>query len=418
MFYEELKTPPHSIEAEQSVLGGLLIYQASVELQPDDFYRIDHQEIYSAIQQCDNPDLIIVGDLVPQHRSYLFELAEIVPGETNLKEYARIVREHSIRRKLIATGTTLAGKAYDAKISIQELQSEHDQELSNITLGDSKEPRQINDALKAATRKMQERFESEELPGLSTGFTVLDKRTGGLRDGSLTLLAARPSMGKSALAMNMVWSAVQVGHAAVFSLEMSEEELINRMIASIGRIDLTRITTGRFWNEDWPKLTASAAQIKDKPLHIDDTPGITPQQLRQKCRKLQRQHDLRLIVVDHIHLMRAKADSRVLEITEISRTLKELAKEMNCPVLALAQLNRELEKRPNKRPINSDLRDSGSLEQDADLIMFIYRDEVYNEDSPDKGIAEIITGKQRNGPIGIDRLAFVGQYSKFENLTN
>jgi len=409
---------PHSIEAEQSVLGGLLLYQVTVDLQPDDFYKPEHREIFEAIQQIDNPDLIIVGDLVPQHRSYLIELAEIVPGETNLKEYARIVREHSIRRKLIQAGNTLAGNAYNAEISIQEAQSVHDQELSNITLVDSKEPAQINGVLKTAIKTMEALSESDGLPGLSTGFDLLDKRTTGFRPGDLVIIAARPGMGKTTLAMNMVESVIQKKSAVVFSLEMPADQLITRMLSSIGRIPYERIRTGKLWGDDWDKLGAATNILTDKPLHIDDSPGLTVQAMRQKCRKIQRQTDIGVIMVDYLQLMRAKAENKTQEISEISRSLKEIGKEIGCPVIALSQLNRSVESRPNKRPVMSDLRESGAIEQDADLIMFIYRDEVYNEDSPDKGIAEIITGKQRNGPIGTDRLAFVGQYSRFENLTN
>ena len=283
-------------------------------------------------------------------------------------------------------------------------------------------PRDVNPLLQSALARIEELFHSGgDITGLDTGFIELNRKTSGLQPSDLVIVAGRPSMGKTSFAMNLVENAVlsQAKPVLVFSMEMPAEQLIIRMLSSIGRIDQTRIRTGKLEQEDWPKLSGAVSKLKDLPLFIDDTPALTPTELRSRARRIAREHGpIGMIMVDYIQLMQVAGSSegRTAEISEISRSLKAIAKEFACPMVALSQLNRSLEQRPNKRPVNSDLRESGAIEQDADVIMFIYRDEVYNEDSPDKGTAEIILGKQRNGPIGTCRLAFIGQFTRFENL--
>ena len=277
--------------------------------------------------------------------------------------------------------------------------------------------------LKKAVDKIDELFNSEgSMTGVTTGFEELDGATGGMQPSDLIIVAARPSMGKTTFAMNLVENALmaQDKPVLVFSLEMPADQLVTRMLSSLGRINQTKVRSGQLEEDDWPRLTTAVNLLRDKPLFIDDTAGISPTEMRNRARRIVREHgDISMIMIDYLQLMQIKggtSEGRTAEISEISRSLKALAKELECPVIALSQLNRALEQRPNKRPVNSDLRESGAIEQDADVIMFIYRDEVYNEDSPDKGIAEIIIGKQRNGPIGTSRLAFIGQFTKFENL--
>jgi replicative DNA helicase len=283
-------------------------------------------------------------------------------------------------------------------------------------------PRDVNPLLKDAIDRIEELFTSGgDITGLSTGFTDLDGMTSGLQPSDLVIVAGRPSMGKTTFAMNLVENAVlrQDKPILVFSMEMPAEQLVIRMLSSIGKINQTRIRNGKLEQEDWPKLSTAVAKLKDVPLFIDDTPALTPTELRSRARRVAREHNgLGMIMVDYLQLMQiaGSSEGRTAEISEISRNLKAIAKEFNCPMVALSQLNRSLEQRPNKRPVNSDLRESGAIEQDADVIMFIYRDEVYHEDTPDKGVAEIIIGKQRNGPIGTCRLAFIGEFTRFENL--
>ena len=283
-------------------------------------------------------------------------------------------------------------------------------------------PQEINPLLTKAVEKIDELYNSGgDITGLSTGYTELDKMTSGLQDSDLVIVAGRPSSGKTSFAMNMVEHAVlnQEKPILVFSMEMPASQLIVRLLSSIGKIDQTRIRNGKLEQEDWPKLSTAVSKLKDVPLYIDDTPALTPTEIRSRARRVAREHGgLGMVMVDYMQLMRVAGftEGRTAEISEISRNLKAIAKEFECPMVAVSQLNRSLEQRPNKRPVNSDLRESGAIEQDADVIMFIYRDEVYNEDSPDKGTAEIIIGKQRNGPIGMCRLAFMGHFTRFENL--
>ena len=417
-----LKVPPHSVEAEQAVLGGLMLDNTqwdniSDALQPEDFYRGEHQLIFQVMtQQSEANSPIDVVTLVESLNSlnelesaggldYLSELAGNARGTANIVAYADIIRERAILRRLISVANGIADVGYNTggKKSA-EILDEAEQQVFNIADERPKDAGPVDGSL----------------TGLSTGYTDLDEMTSGWQKSDLIIVAGRPSMGKTAFAMNLVENAIMKTEmpVLVFSLEMPAQSLIFRMLSSIGRINQTKIRTGQLTEEDWPGFNNAVAKLKDKPLFIDDSSGLSPMEMRSRARRIVREHgSLGMVVIDYLQLMQIKGygDNRVGEISEISRSLKMLAREFECPVIALSQLNRGLEQRPNKRPIMSDLRESGAIEQDADIISFIYRDEVYNEDSPDKGVAEVIIGKQRNGPIGTVRLAFQGQFTRFEN---
>jgi replicative DNA helicase len=439
---DKLKIPPHSIEAEQSVIGGLMLSpetwdSISDTLVEGDFYRREHRLIFrtmSSLVEIQSPlDVITLSEALQSRAeldnvgglSYLGELATNTPSIANIKAYADIIRERSTLRQLIGAATDTAEDCfYPEGREAGELLSDAEQRISNIAEGRPKigGPQDANSLLKSTIEKIDELFNTDgSLTGLTTGFKDIDEQTSGLQNSDLIIVAARPSMGKTALAMNLVENAImaQDKPVIVFSMEMPAESLIMRMLSSIGRINQTRIRSGNLTEEDWPKLSAAVSKLKDKPLFIDDTAALSPGEIRSRCKRIQREHGSpAMIMIDYLQLMQVpgKENNRVEEISYISRSLKTLAKEFECPVVALSQLNRGLEQRPNKRPLNSDLRESGAIEQDADVIAFIYRDEVYNEDSPDKGVAEIIIGKQRNGPIGTSRLAFIGEFTRFEDL--
>lgn len=437
------RTPPHSVEAEQSVLGSLMLDERAWEsvaetLQDNDFYRHDHRLIFRAVQHLvaqEQPiDVVTVAEELEERGqlekaggpAYLSRLVDMTPSIDNCAAYAEIVRERSQQRRLIEAATDIMQRAYETEgESSLTLISDAEKAIALIAEGSRKDggPQAVGPILKNTLETLERMFEQPDgLTGLTTGFTEIDARTSGLQKADLVIVAARPSMGKTTYSMNLVENALLATKrpCLVFSMEMPSESIVMRMLSSIGRIDQTRIRSGKLIDEDWPKLSAAVNLLKDLPLYIDDTPALTPQEMRARARKVYRENnnDLAMIMVDYLQLMRVsgKSEGRTQEISEISRTLKAIAKEFNCPMVALSQLNRSLEQRPNKRPVMSDLRESGAIEQDADIIQFIYRDEVYNEDSPDKGVAEIITGKHRNGPIGIDRLAFIGKYTRFENL--
>jgi len=435
---------PYSLEAEQSVLGGLLRnashFEAVAEILAEgDFYLDKHRRIYAAIHQLDagekQIDIITVSDRLAQLEEleqiggldYLSDLATNVPGNENVVAYARIVREHATFRQIIATATEITRAGYNPSgLSAEDLLQLAEKRFLEVAEGRPKDGglEYVNDLLRATIRKIDELFQRKvDITGLNTGLNDLNQRTSGWQQGELIILAARPSMGKTALALNFVEAAIlsQEKPVLVFSLEMPSESLIMRMLSSMGRIDQTHLRTGKLEEEDWPKLDLAARKLKDKKLFIDDTAALTPSELRARTRRLVREHgDPALIMVDYLQLMQGSgpSDGRTQEISEISRSLKALAKEYNCPVIALSQLNRGVEQRPNKRPMNSDLRESGAIEQDADVILFIYRDEYYNEDSQEKGIAELIIGKQRNGETGTCRAAWVGKYTRFDNLAS
>ncbi|MBA4501444.1 replicative DNA helicase [Marinobacterium marinum] len=442
---DAIKQPPHSIEAEQSVLGGLMLDNnawdtVSEVLLEDQFYRPTHRMIFRTMQKLIDDarpiDVVTLSEELDRTAEleqaggleYLVSLARNTPSTSNIRAYSEIVRDRSLLRQMIGVANEIADSAFHpGGRASDEILNEAEQKIFQIAENRPNQggPEPVNPLLKRAVDRIDELFNNADaLTGVTTGFDDLDDRTGGLQKADLVIVAARPSMGKTTFAMNLVENALMATErpVLVFSLEMPADQLVTRMLSSLGRINQTKVRNGQLEEDDWPKLTTAVNMLKNKPLFIDDQPGISPNEMRTRARRIVREHgDLGMIMVDYLQLMTlktGKSEGRTQEISEISRSLKALAKEMNCPVVALSQLNRSLEQRPNKRPVNSDLRESGAIEQDADVIMFIYRDEVYNEDSPDKGVAEIIIGKQRNGPIGSVRLAFIGKYTRFENLAH
>jgi replicative DNA helicase len=437
-----LKVPPHSVEAEQSVLGGLMLdndawFDVAELVSSPDFYRTAHGlifEVMTALAADDEPiDAITVSERLTSRGvldkagglAYLGELLENTPGAGNVRAYARIVREHATLRQLIGAANRIAEASFATEgRTSQEILDLAENEVFRIAEGRLKDsgPQSLVPLLQAAVQRI-EMLHANRSPvtGLATGFDDLDRKTAGLQPSDLVIVAGRPSMGKSSFAMNIVEHAVMESPRAVlvFSLEMPAEQLVMRLLSSLGRIDQNRLRTGEMHEDDWPRFSGAVAQLKDKRLYLDDTPAISPNELRTRARRIARESGgLGLIVVDYLQLMRGSgsAENRTNEISEISRSLKAIAKEMRCPVMALSQLNRALEQRTDKRPVMADLRESGAIEQDADVILFIYRDEVYHPETAEKGVSEIIIGKQRNGPIGTVKLAFIGNLTKFENL--
>jgi len=436
--------PPQNIEAEQAVLGTILLQDKAllkiVELlKADDFYRDAHKTIFATMlalfEKREPHDLITVTGLLSDQKKleqiggavYLSSLTDIIPFAGTLVHHAHIIRKKSILRRLIQTTSEVAARCYDAQDDIETLVEEAEKtifEIAHSNKGQGFIP--MSTIVPKAFDRITKLFDKQEhITGVATGYEELDRITAGLQPAEMIILAARPSMGKTALAMNIVQQAAVFGSkvtVAVFSLEMSTESLALRMLCSLGRIDSQRIRTGKLLENDWPKLTRATGMLADAPIFIDDTPGLTALEMRAKARRLKSENNLGLIVVDYLQLMQGKTNSenRTQEISEISRSLKAMAKELNVPVLALSQLNRSLENRTDKRPQLADLRESGAIEQDADVIMFIYRDEVYNrgEDNPNRGMAEIIIAKQRNGPTGTVKMTFLGEYTTFENYTN
>jgi replicative DNA helicase len=412
--------------------------QVADQIQEADFYRREHQLIFRSIEALANKvqpfDVITLSEELERHGvlkdagglAYLGSLANDTPSAANIRAYAEIVREHSVKRQLIRVGTQIADSGFQTEgRKSAELLDEAERKVFEIAEQGARGGggfHSIKSLLTKAVDRIETLFEQDDpITGLSTGFTDLDRMTSGMQPADLVIVAGRPSMGKTALAMNIVENvAINSGKpVAVFSMEMPGESLAMRMMSSLGRIDQHRVRTGSLEDDEWPRLTSAVSILAEAQMYIDDTPAMNPTEVRARARRLMReQGELGLIMIDYLQLMQAPgaAENRTNEISAISRSLKALAKELNVPVIALSQLNRSLEQRTNKRPIMSDLRESGAIEQDADLVIFIYRDEVYNEDSPDKGVAEIIIGKQRNGPIGTIRLTFLGQYTKFENF--
>lgn len=437
-----LKIPPHSIEAEIAVLGGLLtdndIWEKVAEkVFEEDFYRRDHRTIFHAITVLDNEgkpfDVVTVAEWLDCHQqleaagglSYLAALADNTAGASNITAYADIVRKRSILRQLIHATNEISSTVFNPQgrnsDQILDYAEQTIFEIAEQEAKGRKSYRPIKELLVRALDRVDELFRLDNpITGVPTGFDDLDERTAGLQPSDLIIIAGRPSMGKTALAINIAEHAAIKGKmtVAIFSMEMPGEQLAMRMMSSLGRIDQHKVRTGKLSDDDWPRLTSAVEILKDAKLFIDDTPALTPAELRARCRRIKRESGLNMIVVDYLQLMQVPGtvENRATEISEISRSLKAMAKELNVPVLALSQLNRSLEQRPNKRPVMSDLRESGAIEQDADVIIFIYRDEVYNEDTPEKGKAEIIIAKQRNGPIGMVPLTFLGQYTRFENF--
>lgn len=442
---ESLRLPPHSIEAEQSVLGGLLLDNSAWDrlgdfLKESDFYRFDHRLIFHCIAQLISEskpaDVITVFDALQSSGKadeaggidYLNSLARNTPSAANIRHYAQLVRDRSILRQLITVSDEISASAFETKgKDVKQILDEAETNIFAIAEESSRDTQgfmQLKDLLGGVVERIDELYNSNtenDVTGTPTGFIDLDKMTSGLQKGDLIIVAGRPSMGKTAFSINIgEHVAIEYGlPVCVFSMEMSGAQLASRMLGSIGRLDQHHLRTGRLDDNDWPKLTYAVQKMNDAQLFIDETPALSSMELRARARRLARQcGQLGLIIIDYLQLMSPSSagENRATEISEISRGLKALAKELNCPVIALSQLNRSVEQRPNKRPVMSDLRESGAIEQDADLILFIYRDEVYNPDSQDKGTAEIIIGKQRNGPIGSVRLTFLGQYTKFDNF--
>ena len=438
---KSLRLPPHSIEAEQAVLGGVFLdpeswMKVSERLRAEDFYRRDHQIIFNTIAALDADgkpfDIVTVAEYLESHQqlddigglSFLAHLADNTPSASNIAAYADIVRKRSILRQLIHATSEIGESVFNPMgRNSDEILDLAEQKVFQIAEQESRGRKNystIKDLLVKALDRVDELFHKKShITGVATGFDEFDNKTAGLQKSDLIIVAGRPSMGKTAFAINIAEHAAISDKlsVAVFSMEMPGEQLAMRMMSSLGRIDQHKVRTGKLDDNDWPRLTSAVEILKDAKLFIDDTPALTPAELRARCRRIAREHELDMIIVDYLQLMQVPGtkENRATEISEISRSLKAMAKELNVPVVALSQLNRSLEQRPNKRPVMSDLRESGAIEQDADVIVFIYRDEVYDEESPDKGTAEIIIGKQRNGPIGMARLAFLGQYTRFEN---
>jgi len=439
----QLKVPPHSVEAEQALLGGLTLDNTAWDQVADivteaDFYRRDHRLIFNAVSdlaaQGSPFDVVTLAERLEGSGelqqagglAYLGMLARNTPSAANIKAYANIVRDHAVVRQLIHVGTQISDSSFNREgRSTAELLDNAERLVFEIAEQGSRGRSgyvSMKDLLVRVVDRIDTLFQQDNpITGVPTGFTDFDDLTSGLQPGDLVIVAGRPSMGKTTFAVNIAeYAAIkQKLPVAVFSMEMPGEQLAMRMMSSLGRIDQHKLRIGKLDDDDWPRLTNAVGMLAETHFFIDDSPALTPTELRARARRLKREHDLGLIVVDYLQLMQVPGnkENRATEISEISRSLKALAKELHVPVVALSQLNRSLEQRPNKRPVMSDLRESGAIEQDADVIVFIYRDEVYNEDSPDKGIAEIIIGKQRNGPIGTVRLTFLGQYTRFENYT-
>ncbi|MGA9665391.1 MAG: replicative DNA helicase [Gallionella sp.] len=446
---DQIKLPPHSVEAEQSVLGGLLLEASALDKIADlvideDFYRQEHRLIYRQIvrlsERAKPVDVITVAEALEiageldrvGGLAYLGGLAQNVPSAANIRRYGEIVRERSIMRKLAEVGSDIASSAYNPTgRDAAQLLDEAESKVFEIAEAGSK-GKQGFVSMPPLLSQVVERIETlyardnpSDITGTATGFTDLDRMTSGLQPGDLVIVAGRPSMGKTAFSINIAENVAMDGKlpVAIFSMEMGANQLAMRMLGSVGKLNQHDLRTGRLQDDDWGRLTHALGRLNDAPIHIDESAALSALDLRARSRRLHRQNNgLGLIVVDYLQLMSSNAgkasENRATEISEISRSLKALAKELHVPVIALSQLNRSLEQRPNKRPVMSDLRESGAIEQDADLILFIYRDEVYNSDSPDKGKAEIIIGKQRNGPIGKIELAFRGEYTRFDNLAS
>lgn len=442
---ESIKEPPHSIEAEQAVLGGLLLDnqawdRISDKVSESDFYRNDHRLLFHAISSLarnNHPfDLVTLKENLKAQGElenaggefYLFELAKNTPSAANIVAYADIVRERSILRQLISASNAITDSAYHPKGKhSSEILDQAEQKVFSIggQLSRGSGPVAIGELLAKAIDRIEYLYHTPEaLTGLPTGFSDFDELTAGLQPSDLVVVASRPSMGKTSFAMNIgeYVAYKEQKPVLIFSMEMPSEALAIRMLSSMSSIDQSKVKTGRLDDHDFHRLASTLTMMSNTPMYIDDTPALTPHELRARARRMAKQFEgkLGLIILDYLQLMQVPGmrENRVAEISEISRSIKSIAKELNVPIIALSQLNRSLEQRSDKRPVMSDLRESGAIEQDADLIVFIYRDEVYFEDSRDKGTAEIIVAKHRNGPIGKVRLTFLGQYTRFANYTS
>ena len=443
----KLRLPPHSLEAEQSLLGGLLIDNEALDKVADlvsvnDFYRQDHQiifqHIHHLIEKSQPADIVTLGESLESNSElntvggleYLGLLAESTPTAANIRGYAQIIRERSIMRNLVEVGTNIVDNALSPQgRDAQQLLDESESKIFQIAEAGKNDRlgfTDIKELLPQVAERIDQLFQRDnpsDVTGIPTGYKDLDMMTSGLQPGELIIIAGRPSMGKTSLALNMCeYVSIDTGlPTAVFSMEMGSTQLVSRLIGSVGKLNQHKMRTGQLDDNDWEKLSYALGQLNEAPIFIDEGSALNPYEVRARARRLHKQCGrLGLIVIDYLQLMGSagSTENRATEISEISRSLKALAKELNVPVVALSQLNRSVEQRPDKRPVMSDLRESGAIEQDADVIMFIYRDEVYNPETPDKGMAEIILAKQRNGPVGRVKLTFLGEYTKFENYAN
>jgi replicative DNA helicase len=439
---DEVRTPPHSVEAEQAVLGGLMLDANAWDAVADivtatDFYRRDHRLIFEAIAEVAETrgacDAVTVSECLERKGrleeigglAYLGTIARDTPSAANVRAYAEIIRERSILRQLVAAGGEIAAAATDSRgRPASELVDEAERRVFEIAERGSRGKSgfiAIRDVLPQTIDRLDLLHQTPgEIRGVPTGFTQLDKKTTGFQAGDLIVIAGRPSMGKTTLAVNIAENAAIAKGvpAAIFSMEMSAEQLTLRLISSLGRVNQSHLRTGNFSEEDWSRIQGAMAQLSNAPLYVDETPALTPTEVRARARRLKRERGLGLIIVDYLQLMQVSGtkENRATEISEISRSLKALAKELKVPVIALSQLNRAVEQRTDKRPVMSDLRESGAIEQDSDVILLIYREEVYDPNTTRRGVADIIIAKQRNGPIGEVQLTFLGEYTRFENL--
>jgi len=440
--HDEVRTPPHSVEAEQAVLGGLMIDANAWDAVADivaasDFYRRDHRLIFEAIAEVAEIrgacDVVTISEHLESKGRleevgglhYLGSIARDTPSAANVRAYSEIIRERSILRQLVAAGGEIAAAATDSRgRPAGELVDEAERRVFEIAERGSRGRsgfRAVRDILPQTIDRLDTLHQSPgEIRGVPTGFTLLDRKTAGLQPGDLVVIAGRPSMGKSTLAVNIAESAaIAKGVAAgIFTMEMSAEQVTLRMISSLGRVNASHLRSGNFSDEDWSRIQGAMSQLSSAPIYLDESPALTPTELRARARRLKRERDLGLIIVDYLQLMQVPGtkENRATEISEISRSLKALAKELSVPVIAISQLNRAVEQRTDKKPVMSDLRESGAIEQDADLILLIYREEAYDPNTTRRGIADIIIAKQRNGPTGEVQLTFLGEYTRFENL--
>ena len=440
--HDELRIPPHSVEAEQAVLGGLMLDSNAWDAVADiisasDFYRRDHKLIFEAIVEVaeirGSCDAVTISEHLERKGrleeigglAYLGTIARDTPSAANVRAYAEIIRERSTLRQLVTAGNEIAAAAIDGRgRPASELVDEAERRVFEIAERGSRGKLgfvAVRDLLPQTIDRLDLLHQSPgDVRGVPTGFTQLDRKTTGLQPGDLIVIAGRPSMGKTTLAMNIAENAAIAKGvpAAIFSMEMSSEQLVNRLVSSLGRVNQTHLRTGNFSDEDWSRIQGAMSQLSSAKIFVDESPALTPTEVRARARRLKREHDIGLIVVDYLQLMQVSGtkENRATEISEISRGLKALAKELRVPVVALSQLNRAVEQRTDKRPVMSDLRESGAIEQDSDLILLIYREEVYDPNTTRRGVADIIIAKQRNGPIGEIQLTFLGEYTRFENL--
>jgi replicative DNA helicase len=441
---DRLQTPPHSVEAEQAVLGGLLLDtqawdQVGDTVGPEDFYRPDHRLIFEAIgdlvAETKPIDVVTVAEQLGARGkladvgglAYLSTLVRDTPTAANARAYAQIVREKALLRSLVSAGNSIASSVFSEEgMSARDLVNQAEQRVFEIAERGARRTdgaQWVRRMLPTLIEKIDEWHSNPDaMRGLATGFTDFDRRTGGLRGGDLVIVAGRPSMGKTTLAINMAENVALdpnvKGSVLVFSMEMPAEQLMTRMLSSVGGVPLHDIRSGRVTDHDWVRISSATSQLQEARIFIDESPGLTPTELRARARRVKREHGLDLVVVDYLQLMQVSGtkENRATEISEISRGLKALAKELDVPVIALSQLNRSVEQRESKKPVMSDLRESGAIEQDADMILFIYREEVYDKNTPRKGEADIDLAKHRNGETGHFILTFQGQYTRFQNF--